>query len=103
MRVPLPPGVTFGDRYRVEARIVTWHGDSVLQMPTGALFRRGGDWMTFLFEGGKARRTKVEIAHNNGIAAEVRSGLSQGQAVILHPPDAIADGGDVRSRETSSR
>ena len=34
-------------RYRVEARIVTWRGDNVLQVPTGALFRRGNDWMTF--------------------------------------------------------
>lgn len=95
---PLPPGTMFGDRFRVEARIVTWHGDNVLQVPTGALFRRGGDWMTFLFEGGKARQTKVEIAHNNGIAAEVRSGLTEGQQVILHPPDAIADGVSVTAK-----
>lgn len=95
----LPPGVTFGDRYRVEARIVTWKGDNVLQVPTGALFRRGGDWMTFLFDGGKARLAKVEIEHNNGVAAEVRSGLTAGQRVILHPPDAVADGATVRLRE----
>ena len=35
-----PPGLGLGDRYRVEARIVTWRGDKVLQVPTGALFRR---------------------------------------------------------------
>lgn len=95
---PLPPSTVLGDRYRVEARIVTWHGDDVLQIPTGALFRRGGDWMTFLLEGGKARQTKVEIAHNNGIAAEVRSGVSEGQRVILHPPDAVSDGASVEPR-----
>ena len=100
---PLPPGTMFGDRFRVEARIVTWHGDSVLQVPTGALFRRGGDWMTFLFEGGKARQTKVEIAHNNGITAEVRSGLSEGQRVILHAPDAVANGATVQARAGSNR
>jgi HlyD family secretion protein len=96
---PLPPGVTFGDRYRVEARIVTWRGDNVLQVPTGALFRRGGDWMTFLFDGGKARLAKVEIEHNNGVAAEIRSGLTAGQQVILHPPDAVAEGAAVRPRK----
>lgn len=99
----LPPGVTFGDRYRVEARIVTWRSDSVLQVPTGALFRRGTDWMTFLLDGGKARLTKVEIAHNNGVAAEVRGGLDEGQTVILHPPDAVADGSAVRVRADSAR
>ncbi len=100
---PLPRGAALGDRFRVEARIVTWHGENILQVPTGALFRRGGDWMAFLFDGGKARQTKVEIAHNNGVAAEVRSGLSQGQRVILHAPDAVADGAKVEPRTDSPR
>ncbi len=98
-RDPFPPGVVLGDRFRVEARIVTWHADDVLQIPTGALFRRGGEWMTFVFDGGKARLARVEIAHNNGVAAELRSGLKVGQRVILHPPDAVADGASVRSRK----
>lgn len=100
---PLPPGMTIGDRFRVEARIVTWHSDDVLQVPTGALFRRGGDWMTYVYDGGKARPTKVEIAHNNGTAAEVRSGLAEGQRVIVHPPDAISDGSAVKPRSEGGR
>ncbi|EDY19865.1 efflux transporter, RND family, MFP subunit [Chthoniobacter flavus Ellin428] len=96
---PLPPGAMLGDRFRVEARIVTWHSDDVLQVPTGALFRRGGDWMTFVFENGKAHQTKVEVAHNNGVAAEVRAGLKEGQRVLVHPPDAVAEGSAVKARE----
>lgn len=92
----IPPGHPLGDRFRVEARIVTWHGENVLQAPTGALFRKGGDWMTFLIEGGKAHLTKVEIAHNNGIVAEIRSGLKAGQRIILHPPDSVSDGAAVK-------
>ena len=65
---PLPPKDKLGDRYRVEARIVTWHGEDVLQVPTGALFRRGNDWMTFVVEAGKAHLRTVEVAHNNGTA-----------------------------------
>jgi HlyD family secretion protein len=99
---PLPDGKFLGDRYRVEARVVTWHGDSVLQIPTGALFRRGGDWMTFVERDGKAVQTKVEIAHNSGTSAEILSGLKEGDAVILHPSDAITDGRAVRARETES-
>ena len=95
---PIPPEHPLGDRFRVEARIVTWKNDRVLQVPTGALFRRGGDWMAFLFDGGKARVVKVEIAHNNGIAAEVVSGLSEGGRVLLHPPDTVADGAAVKPR-----
>ena len=95
---PIPATHPLGDRFRVEARILTWRGANVLQVPTGALFRRGNDWMTFVLAGGNARLTKVEIAHNNGLAAEVRSGLQQGQSVILHPPDALADGAAVKTR-----
>ena len=95
---PIPATHPLGDRFRVEARILTWRGASVLQVPTGALFRRGNDWMTFVLVGGKARLTKVEIAHTNGVAAEVRAGLREGESVILHPPDAVADGGAVRAR-----
>jgi HlyD family secretion protein len=88
-------GHELGDRYRVEARIVTWHGNDVLQVPTAALFRRGNDWMTFALKDGKARLRKLEVAHNNGISAEVQSGLSPGEAVIVHPPDAVHDGSSV--------
>ena len=95
---PIPATHPLGDRFRVEARILTWRGASVLQVPTGALFRRGNDWMTFVLAGGKAHLTQVEIAHTNGTAAEVRSGLNQGQTVILHPPDAVADGAAVAER-----
>jgi HlyD family secretion protein len=90
-----PPDRELGDRYRVEARIVTWRSDNVLQVPTGALFRRGNDWMTFVVRQGKAQLRKVEIAHNNGVAAEVRSGLAEADTVIIHPPDAVHDGRSV--------
>lgn len=96
---PLSPERPLGDRFRVEARIVTWTSPSVLLIPTGALFRRGGEWMTFRLENDRAVIAKVEIAHNNGVAAEVRSGVQEGQAVILHPPDSVADGVPVRRRE----
>jgi HlyD family secretion protein len=94
----IPEGHVLGDRYRVEARIVTWRAESVLQIPTGALFRRGNQWMTFAVTDGKAEATIVEVGQNNGIAAEIRSGLSEGQQVILHPPDAITDGTAVAPR-----
>jgi HlyD family secretion protein len=100
---PMPPGRELGDRYRVEARIVTWRGVDVLQVPTGALFRRGSDWMAFVVENGKAVLRKVEITHNNGVAAEVGSGLSQDDVVIIHPPDAVKDGAAVAVNPTTAK
>lgn len=94
----LPEG-RLGDRYRVEARIITWTGQDVLQVPTGALFRRGNEWMTFVVEGGKARLTRVDIGHTNGIYAEIKSGLDEGQQVILHPPDVVGDEASIVPRK----
>jgi len=93
----LPAGV-LGDRFRVEARIVTWSAGNVLQVPTGALFRRGNEWMAFTVSGARAKLARVEIDHTNGIAAEVTAGLTEGQQVILHPPDTVADGTAVKPR-----
>jgi HlyD family secretion protein len=96
---PIPRQLQLGDRYRVEARIVTWQSDDVLIIPTGALFRRGGDWMCFLADSGKAVLQKVEIGHNNGVQAEVLGGISAGQKVILHPPDAVTAGAAITERK----
>ena len=49
-----------------------------------------------MVEGGKARLKKVEIDHKNNEAAEVRSGLAEGQRVILYPADTISDGVAVK-------
>ena len=94
-----PPGKWLGDRFRVEARIITWKADPVLQVPSGALFRRGDDWMAFLLEDGKASAVQVSAGHNNGLQAEVKSGLALGQTVLLHPPDKVTDGRAVVPRK----
>jgi len=95
----LPEGRTLGDRFGVQARITTWHGENVLQVPTGALFRRGMDWMVFVQEEGVARMREIEIGHDNGLAAEVRAGLGEGEVVILHPPDSLREGMRVKQAD----
>lgn len=92
----VPPGYQLGDRYRVEARIVTWHGDDVLQVPTGALFRRGNEWMAFIIEEGAARLRTVEIGQSSGTEARVLDGLSEGDIVVVYPPDGLDDGSAVK-------
>lgn len=94
-----PPDHPLGDRFRIEARVITWHSDDVLRIPTGALFRRGGEWMTFKVVDDRAVPTKVTIDHNSGIYAEVVDGVKAGDRVIVHPPDVVADGVKVRARK----
>jgi HlyD family secretion protein len=90
------PGA-LGDGYRLEARIVVWQGDDLLKVPTSALFRRAADWNVFVVAGGRARRHTVTVGHGNASYYEVKSGLSAGDLVILHPSDLIEDGTRVRS------
>jgi hypothetical protein len=50
-------------------------------------------------EEGVARLREIEIGHDNGLAAEVRAGLVEGDVVILHPPDSLREG--MRVKETN--
>ena len=87
-----------GHGYRVHLRIVEWHGENVLRLPISALFRSNGDWAVFVVEAGVARLRIVEIGHRNTEHAEVITGVSAGETVILHPSDRISDGVLVADR-----
>jgi HlyD family secretion protein len=87
-----------GDRYRLEASFVLWEEKEVLQVPAGALFRTGDRFAVYVLEKGRAKERTVEIGRRNGIAAQLLSGLAEGETVILHPGDAVADGKKVRPR-----
>ena len=95
---PLPAGQPLGDRFRIEARVIIWNSEDVLRIPTGALFRRGGEWMTYRVINGRATLTQVTIAHNSGTHAEVVSGVSAGDPVIVHPHDIVVEGSRIRAR-----
>ncbi len=89
-----------GDRYRVEAEVVVWHGDNILQVPTAAIFRSGESWAVFVVEDGRAHLRTITVGHRNELHAEVVDGLSEGDAVIAHPPDAVEDGTRIVKRES---
>lgn len=89
---------TLGDRYRVEVRVAVWHCPDVLVVPSGALFREGNKWKTFVFQNNEARLTPVEAGHSDGHLTEVISGLERGDKVLLHPPDNVKDGKGVTER-----
>ena len=88
-----------GDNFRVEVHIVAWQADSVLRVPTTALFRRGETWAAFVLDGGRARLRALEIGEQSPVEAEVRSGGREGDQVVLRPGEALRDG--VRVEPTS--
>jgi HlyD family secretion protein len=83
---------TLGDAYRVEVRIILWEENDVLQVPVSSLFRIGDQWAVFVVEGERAAERRVHIGQRTPLAAEVITGLAEGDEVILHPSDAIRDG-----------
>ena len=44
------------------------------------------------------RLRELQVGHQNGSAAEILSGLVEGESVVLHPPDAVREGLRVRLR-----
>lgn len=87
-----------GDGYRLEASFVLWEGKDVLQVPEGAVFRAGGRDVVYAVEGKRARMRSVELGKRNGLSAQVLSGLSEGETVVVHPGDSVKDGGRVAPR-----
>lgn len=91
----LPDNHPLGDRFRLEARITTWQQPDVLQIPTGALFRRGNQWMVFTIKEGRASPTPVTLGHQNPTAAQLTTTLATSTPIILFPPDDLTDGARV--------
>lgn len=94
----LPDDENIGDGYRIEARVVVWDSPDVVTVPSGALFRSGENWAVFRVIDGKAALQPVEIGHRNGQVAEILSGISEGDTVVLHPGDQVEDGTRVEAR-----
>jgi HlyD family secretion protein len=87
-----------GDGYRLEASFILWEEKDVLQVPAGAVFRSGDRFAVYAVEKGRAKVRPMEIGKRNGLAAQVLSGLAEGETVVLHPGDTVADGRKVRPR-----
>lgn len=96
---PLEKRQSLGHGYRMETRIVIWELKKTLTIPASALFRLKDGWAAFRVEGSRARLTPVEIGQNNGMKAQVLSGLNPGDKLVLYPGASLSDGTRVTQRE----
>jgi HlyD family secretion protein len=87
-----------GDGFRVEAHIVVLEVEGALAVPATAVFRHGAGWAVYRVVGDRAVRTELEVGARTGTDVEVRAGLEEGDAVIVHPSDRVADGVEVERR-----
>jgi len=95
---PRAAWAALGDGYRVEVRVVTWQGDGVVKVPGSALFRQGDGWAVFRVADRRAEIKTVDVGHRGELEAEIRSGLSPGDTVIVHPPEDLKPGAKVKVR-----
>lgn len=88
-----------GDGYRVEAQFILWHEEEVLQVPASSLFRYDSGWAVFVLENNRAIRRVVKVGQRNGLIAQIIEGVEEGDSVINHPSDEVADGRRVKVRK----
>ena len=99
---------SLGDAYRIEARIVVWEEPDALKVPAGALFRDGVSstegqaerrWAVYRRGADDtAEKIAIELGERNDQEAQVLSGLNEGDQVVLHPSDQVAEGTLLESR-----
>lgn len=91
-----------GDGYRVEVRIPIERFEDALRVPTSALFRTGEEWQAFVVRDDIARSVHVALTSYGPIESVVAEGLSEGDRVVLEPPEELIDGTRVEPRRASA-
>ena len=87
-----------GDGYRVDAHIVIFQAQDVVQVPVGALFRDGEGWAVFVVSDGYARKRVMQVGRRGSATALVEKGIAPNEQVIVYPSDAVQDGVRVLAR-----
>jgi HlyD family secretion protein len=85
------------DNYNVEAQIVVAERSGVLSVPVASLIRRQDGWNAFVVEKGRSALRQLQIGEMASDMAEVKSGLAEGDTVILYPNDQIQRGTPVQA------
>ncbi|MGE0612590.1 MAG: efflux RND transporter periplasmic adaptor subunit [Hyphomicrobiales bacterium] len=88
-----------GHDFRVFVRITVWESEDALRLPLSALFRHQQDWAVFRLVEGRAVLTPVKIGQRNLESAEILDGIGQGDLVVVHPSDRVADGVKIFRRQ----
>lgn len=99
----IPPELKnkFGDNYHVDVIFLISQEADVLSVPLGALFKSGDKWAVYVIQNGKAMIREIAISKKNDKQALVKSGLKEGEMVILFPGDKIRENTRVESTTLS--
>ena len=86
-----------GHGFRVIVRVTLWQAPDVLTVPVAALFRDGADWAVFAVTGARAVLRPITLGPRNAEFAQVLAGLAEGDQVVVHPADTLAEQSRVRA------
>ena len=89
--------------YRVWGRVYLRQAPAAIVVPLGALVREDSGWAVYRIQQGRARLTPIKAGAMSDEDAEVLSGLSPGDQVVLFPSDRVRDGVPVTARGAPAR
>lgn len=89
-----------GHGFAVFLRVVEHREPDAMQIPLSATFRVGEEWAVFRALEDHVERITVELGRRNGRHATVLSGLTEGDRVVEHPSEDLADGALYVERTT---
>ncbi len=92
-----PANAALRNNLRVDVEVVTDRLPAVLRLPRGAALQ-GGRQELFVVEGDRARRRTVELGASGPQGWEVRSGLAEGDEVILSDMTDYLHAAELRLR-----
>jgi len=84
--------------YRVWGRVYLRELPAATLAPLGALIRDNGGWAVYRIEDGHAHLRSVDVGVMTDRDAEIKSGLSPGDHVVIYPSDLVHDGVSVAPR-----
>ena len=89
-----------GHGYRVEVEIEIWRNPNATLVASGGLFRDRSHWAVFVVKDNIIELQRVEVEQNNGKFAAIKSGLQDGQWVVLYPSSVLKVGDRVEVRNS---
>lgn len=79
-----------------DVKIITYENDNTIVVPRNLIKRENDKTYVFLSDANKAKKQYVEIANENGIEYEIKSGLNIGDNLIIKGSTKLVNGTKIK-------
>jgi RND family efflux transporter MFP subunit len=94
------PGMKLQPGMLVNARIAIEKKEDALLLPVEALVKEKANSFVFIFDGGKLKKTPVQVGFNDGTNVEIVAGVKAADLAIVPGQQSLRDGQLVKATET---